>query len=222
VPSALVLQTQDNCPPGLLCEWAGSRGISLDVLRVDRWADLPDPGEYAFAIALGSDASLAGRPPEWVANELDWIRRAVGAGVPVLGICFGAQALAVALGGSVERLPAPENAWIEVDTDDPVRIPPGPWLALHQDGITPPPLAYELARNRTGAQAFSIGRHLGVQFHPEATPPILRGWIDDKADSLGVARERLLTQARELRRAAAAAALALFESFAAQALPVRT
>jgi hypothetical protein len=35
--SLLVLQTQDNCPPGLVAEWAVRRGMTLDVLRVDRW-----------------------------------------------------------------------------------------------------------------------------------------------------------------------------------------
>ena len=41
--SAIVLQTQDNAPPGLLGVWAERRGVELDVLRVDRWDQLPDP-----------------------------------------------------------------------------------------------------------------------------------------------------------------------------------
>jgi GMP synthase-like glutamine amidotransferase len=108
--AALVFQTQDNCPPGLLCDWAEARAVELDILRVDRWDRLPAPGGYACAVVLGSDASVAGPVRGWVAQLLEWIGRADAAGLPVLGICFGAQALAAALGGSAVRLMSPEHA----------------------------------------------------------------------------------------------------------------
>lgn len=215
--SGLVLQTQDNCPPGLLFAWACSRGLALDVLRVDRWTELPDPSGYECAVALGSYASFAGAQPDWVAREVEWIQRADAADVPVLGICFGAQALAVALGGSVNRLPSPEFAWIELETTQPQRFPEGPWLALHEDTITPPPLADELAWNAAGLQAFRLGSHLGVQFHPEATPTLLSRWIADRRDRLARVGAGLLAAANERRQAAAAAAFELFDGFAADA-----
>ena len=140
----------------------------------------PDPTEYGFGVALGSYASLAGTRPGWMQREIEWIQRADTACVPVLGICFGAQALAVALGGSVTRMARPEFEWIELDTFDSDRIPAGPWLALHEDSIALPPLAYELARNRAGSQAFTLDRHLGVQFHPEATGALISRWISDR------------------------------------------
>jgi GMP synthase-like glutamine amidotransferase len=214
---ALVLQTQDNCPPGLVCQWARSRGVELDVLRVDRWVELPDPREYSCAIALGSYASVARSRLDWVTREIDWIQRADAAGVPVLGICFGAQALAVALGGSVRRLSAPEFAWVEVETYDPTRVPPGPWLALHEDAITLPPLAYELASGPSGPQAFTLDRHLGVQFHPEATSTLLASWISDRRDILADVSARLLAGARDAALEAHAGAARLFDGFAAQA-----
>jgi GMP synthase-like glutamine amidotransferase len=216
-PSAIVLQTQDNCPPGLLGDWAASRGVALDVLRVDRWSALPDPEGYDCAIALGSYASLAGPWPDWVAQEVEWIQHADAVDVPVLGICFGAQALAVALGGSVRRLESPERAWVEVHTNEPVLVPPGPWLALHEDAITLPPLSHELARNRSGAQAFTHGSHLGVQFHPEVTPRLLSRWIADRRVSLKEVGGELLAVARERRQSAATAAVRLFDAFAAHA-----
>jgi GMP synthase-like glutamine amidotransferase len=215
--SALVLQTQDNCPPGLLCDWATSRGLALDVLRVDRWGALPDPEGYDCAFALGSYASLAGPWPGWAAREIEWIGHADAVGVPVLGICFGAQALAVALGGSVRRLGSPEQAWIKLDTADPEFVPAGPWLALHEDAIIPPPLSRELARNESGSQAFTHGAHLGVQFHPEVTPRLLSRWIADRRNQLARVAGGLLDTAREQRRAAAAAAVTLFDAFGAQA-----
>lgn len=215
--SALVLQTQDNCPPGLLGDWAASRGLALDVLRVDRWSELPDPAEYACAIALGSYASLAGAWTDWVAREVEWIRRADAAAVPVLGICFGAQALAVALGGSVRKMTAPELAWIELDTADPDFIAAGPWLALHEDTIDPPPRSYELARSASGPQAFMIGSHLGVQFHPEVMGGLLSRWIADRRDLFAAVGGELVASERKWRAAAADAAVRLFDAFAVNA-----
>jgi GMP synthase-like glutamine amidotransferase len=217
VSGGLVLQTQANCPPGLLCDWAGAHRLELDVLRVDRWSDLPDPSGYSFGVALGSQASLVGASPEWVTGEIDWIRRADSAGVPVLGICFGAQALAVALGGSVRRLATPEYAWTQLSTRDTGRVPSGPWLALHEDRIGLPPLGDELARNDFGPQAFGVGAHLGVQFHPEATPAMLRRWIVDREDVPAEVGAELIAGTERHSRPAAAAALDLFDGFALRA-----
>ena len=174
--TGLVLQTQADAPPGRLEPWAAHRGVALEVVRVDRGEPLPDPCELSFAVALGSDASVIGHGRRWIRHELEWLRAADAAGLPVLGICFGAQALAAALGARVYRLPEPEIGWIEVETLDAERVPAGPWVAWHEDGFELPPLGYELARNAFGVQAFCHCRHLAVQFHPEATADIAAGW----------------------------------------------
>jgi GMP synthase-like glutamine amidotransferase len=218
---ALVLQAQHDAPPGLLADWAQAREIALDVVHVDRRPRLPAPQDYAFAVALGSDASLAGTTaPAWVADEVRWLCDAEAGGVPVLGICFGAQALAVAHGGRVDRLPMPEIGWIQIDSADEEHLPRGPWLAWHEDLISLPPLAYELGHNGVGPQAFCVGRHLGVQFHPEVTPPIVAAWADAGGRQLattGISRGELEAQTRDLAPAAATAALRLFDGFAARA-----
>jgi GMP synthase-like glutamine amidotransferase len=165
----IVLQTQDDAPPGLLGEWAARRGLELHTVRADR-EEFPEPRDYAFVVALGSGATARGEGPPWVQTTIEWLRAADAAALPVLGICFGAQALAAALGGSVHRLDKPEVGWIMVDSRDPDRLPAGPWMAWHEDGFTLPPLAYELASNAFGVQAFCHGRHLAVQFHPRSRP----------------------------------------------------
>jgi GMP synthase-like glutamine amidotransferase len=208
--AALVLQTQDNCPPGLLDDWAASRGVTLDVLRVDRWERLPGPSDYELAVVLGSDASLAESPRGWVRRLVEWVAAVDAAGLPILGICFGAQVLAAALGGSVIRLSCPEHGWIELQTHDQERVPSGPWLSLHEDAVVLPPRADELARNALGTQAFSIGVHLGVQFHPEVTPSILSRWV---ADRDGLISRDLLVDLDVRCRAAAGQALELFDAF---------
>lgn len=147
---------------------------------------------------------------------LHWIREADAAAVPVLGICFGAQALAHALGGQVMALGEPEHAWIEVDTRDATRVANGPWLSVHEDSIVLPSRARLLAGNARGVQAFAIDHHVGVQFHPEATPAIVARWVSDYGARLG---RELLVDLRARCRAAAPAALALFDAFAAGAAP---
>ncbi len=217
---AVVLQHQDDAPPGLLEVWAGHRGLTLEVLRPDR-DPLPDPGDVraACAIVLGSDASVAARTEPWIAPELDWLRGADAAGLPVLGICFGAQALAAALGGDVRRAAAPEIGWIRLG-EHRAPVPAGPWFAWHEDVLDPPPGADVLARNAVGVQAWATGRHLAVQFHPEVTPRIVEGWASAYGRALadaGVDAAALRDEGAAHGGAAYAAAQALFDGFAERA-----
>jgi GMP synthase-like glutamine amidotransferase len=216
----VVLQTQEDAPAGVLEIWAGRRAIALDVVRVDLDEPLPDPREPAFAVVLGSGASAAGGGPPWVERVIEWLRGADAAGLPVLGICFGAQALAAALGGCIRRLEQPEVGWMTVETADADHVPAGPWLAWHEDGMTLPPLAYELARNDFGVQAFCHCRHLAVQFHPEVTPAIVAAWAEQDHGDLaraGITRAQLDAATAQHGADAARAAETLFDGFAARA-----
>lgn len=214
--SVLVLQHQDDAPAGLLAGVLAARpDLTVRTLRADR-EELPEPAaDVADAVVvLGSSASAvgAGSVP-WVAPEVTFLRRLALRGVPVLGICFGAQALAAALGGAVHRLDRPQVGWIEVPTADPQAFPGGPWLTWHEDGLVPPPRARVLAQDGTGVQAFAAGPHLGVQVHPEVTAAIVERWI--AADRrTGDARPydpaRLRERTRELAPRAAPNALRLF------------
>ena len=217
----VVLRMQATAPAGLLEDWARSRSIELDVLAVDDGPlPAPDADRYAFAVGVGSGKSLAGDLPRRAPGVLDWLRVADAACLPVLGICFGAQAIAAALGGSVHRLAAPEIGWIEIATADSERVPSGPWMSWHEDGFTPPPLAYELASNAVGTQAFCLRRHLAVQFHPEVTPDIVEGWATSPTSRLGETGQTV-AGLRELSESHAAAAAQraerLFDGFAARA-----
>jgi len=134
----------------------------------------------------------------WIGAELDWLRAADAAGIPVLGICFGAQALTAALGGEVEAAPCGEVGWTTVETLDPDLIEPGPWLEFHHDRCLPPPGARLLARNEVCAQAFTIGPHLAVQFHPEVDAAQVTRWLADggkaEAEQAGQDPDKLIAQ----------------------------
>jgi len=208
-PSAVVLQHRDDAPGGLLIDVLAASGLRSTIVRVDRGEPLPDPGSFTLAVTLGRDGS-SDEPVGAPTTELDWLRQADRAGTAVLGVGFGAQTLAVALGGGVDRAPRARYGWLWVSTSIPRWISSGPWLAWQEDVIRLPAGARLLAHDQVGPQAFIAGGHLGLQFHPEITPKILGGWIAagrvSSLDSQGmlevtsreyatasVAAERLLT-----------------------------
>jgi GMP synthase-like glutamine amidotransferase len=135
----------------------------------------PDPREADAVVALGSDRSVHASPDAWIAAQVEFLRAAHDAGVGVLGICFGAQALAAALGGTVRAAPQTEIGWIDVEGDDGYG---GRWFTWHEDVFDLPPGATELARAGSALQAFAMGASVGLQFHPEVTPAIVEGWLD--------------------------------------------
>jgi len=174
------------------------RGAELSVHLFPKDGPLPGLDGIDHVVVLGALCSVYDDGPAraWIADELDWLRRADIAGVPVLGICFGAQALAAAFGGRVDAAAGQEIGWTEIDSLDPGLIPPGPWLEFHGDRCHLPPQARLLASNDMGAQAFSLGRHLGVQFHPEVDGAQLRLWLEaggrEEAEREGRDADRLL------------------------------
>lgn len=184
----LFVQQDHVSPVGPVGAQFAARGYDVEeflVVPEDRFhapdveVRFPDPTSYDAIVPMGApwsvydDATIGA----WVLEEITFLRRAHQAGVPVLGICFGAQALATALGGAVERAPEPEIGWYAVQTTAPDLVESGPWFQWHHDRFDPPPGSEVLARTDLCPQAYRTGRSLGVQFHPELTPPMLRGWL---------------------------------------------
>ncbi|MBB4661867.1 type 1 glutamine amidotransferase [Conexibacter arvalis] len=215
---ALILQHGDWGPPGLLADWLRQRAIPFEIHRTWLGKPWPEVAGRAFVASLGSPHSPADADEEpEVARELELLRAAVDADTPVLGLCFGGQMLAAALGGGIEAAEAPELGWHVVDTTVPDEIPPGPWLQWHYHRFTVPPGAQLLASSPTGPQAFRHGRHLGVQFHPESTIEIVRDWAhtdQPRLDRLGLGDgDALLDAGSGYAAAAVDAAFQLFDAF---------
>jgi GMP synthase-like glutamine amidotransferase len=138
--------------------------------------DLPDPAGLRTLVVMGSGAAAYDDTVPWLGAELAYLRRAVDAGTPVLGVCFGGQALSRVLGGVVSEAPEGEHGFLDVETADPSLVPAGPWFEYHGDRFTVPPGAVEVARTTRAVQAFTSGPHLGVQFHPEIDPGAFSAW----------------------------------------------
>src|SRR2546423_4368836 len=131
---------------------------------------------------------------------MDFLRDATEADVPILGVCFGGQILARVLGGEVFRSDKEEIGWLPIGTLQPDLVPEGPWFQWHFDVFTPPPGAMVVAENAIGAQAYVIGRSLGLQFHPEVTTDIMDSWVRTyrhELDAHGVDPDGLLAETHE-------------------------
>jgi GMP synthase-like glutamine amidotransferase len=216
VKPVLIRQHVDSAPAGLLGEWLEARGPAYEVQETWVTPAVPDPADYAFIASLGHDRMAGDLHDPGVAAERALLARAVEGDVPVLGLCYGGQVLAAVLGAEVGPAPVPELGWRVVESDDASLIPAGPWLEWHYERFCTPPGATELARTADAPQAFRLGPHLGVQFHPEATVEIVAGWA--RAEG----REDVpLAASPEQREAARSAAFRLFDGFvAAAALPL--
>jgi GMP synthase-like glutamine amidotransferase len=214
IKPGLVLQHGSAGPPGVLGEWLAREGIEYETLPVWEAGTLPDPAGRSFIASLGSQHSVRDRDPGWIGAELQHLDRAVQADVPVLGLCFGGQALSSVLGGGVDALDRPEVGWLHVHSDADW-LAPGPWLHYHNEVMRVPAGAQPLAHNDVGPAAFTFGPHLGTQFHPEATAEMVDVWAsrDDKLGTAGVTREELAAQGARYAKAARQAALRLFDAW---------
>jgi GMP synthase-like glutamine amidotransferase len=182
---ALVIEHDPLSTPERVGEHLEKRGATLEPFVVVE--DINDPeitatfaenGRHDLVVLMGAPWSVYDvKCQGWVKPELEFIRRQIAADIPVLGICFGAQAMSAALGGQVSRSTRPEYGWgtIESLVDE---IAHGPWFQFHHDEFTLPGGAVELARNESGIQAFRKGRSLAVQFHPEMTADLIASWCE--------------------------------------------
>jgi GMP synthase-like glutamine amidotransferase len=205
---ALFIQHDPGSKPGLVGAALERRGYDIELLEMSAtladgtWhGPFPDPLDYELVVPLGAIWSLYDHAAvgSWITRELELLRRADEHGIPVLGICFGGQALSAAHGGSVAPAPAPELGWLTIDSDDVDLVPAGPWMQWHTDRFTVPEGAVEVARNEVGPQAFRLRRNLALQFHPEVDLETVAHWFalsgdeaDDLAASVGTTVERVL------------------------------
>src|ERR1700761_7580223 len=172
----IVIRHHTEDSPGFIAQSFQERGADVSTYLFPGGGELPPFEGADHIVVLGAAPSVNDRAA-WMEQEFAWLRKADAAGLPIFGICFGAQAMCVAFGGQVERAPAKEIGWVLVETADEELIPPGPWLEFHGDRCLPPAEARILATNEIGVQAFSLGRHLAVQFHPEVDGAQLKLWL---------------------------------------------
>lgn len=166
-----------------------THGLITKTVEVHRGAQLPGPEELCAVLVTGSPAMVSHREA-WSEYTADWLKNYVAAGGLVLGVCYGHQLLAHALGGQVDDHPNGR----EIGTL-PVRLSqagqadsllgglPSPFRAhlTHRQSVLELPASAVLlaSSQQEPHQAFRVGhRCWGVQFHPEFTPAIMCAYLD--------------------------------------------
>jgi GMP synthase-like glutamine amidotransferase len=196
---ALALRHHLEDHPGLVGEAFAKRGYDVDVAMIDESQRAPSLEGYDTLIILGSKSAVydVEQQSGWFRHELALIAEADARGVPILGICFGAQALCHFFGGTVRRAEHDEIGWFEIDVRDGVELSTGPWLEFHFDECVVPDVAEVWATTPHAVQAFVVGPHLAVQFHPEVDDVQLKDWLsadEDEVRDFGVDVDALIAR----------------------------
>jgi GMP synthase-like glutamine amidotransferase len=221
---ALIVQHEQPTPGGYVHQWLEERGAEQDIYRIDIEDREVDPREYGMIVSLGSEFAAFDDSIPWLEKEKALLLGAAEADVPVLGICFGGQLLARLLGGRSYRGEIAEIGWLPVRSSERSLVSDGPWFQWHFDTFTTPPGARLIADSVAGPQAYTIGRSMGVQFHPEVTPEIMDSWVAvyrHELDQEGVDPDRLLMETYDRADATRAAAWRLFDGFLARARQIK-
>jgi len=218
----LVFQHVPLEPLGTLNQQFKKAGFRIRYVNFDRMPQARvDISRYHGLVVLGGPqaADQVNRYPH-LAYEKDAIRDAARLGLPVLGICLGAQLIASAFGGRTLRRAAPEYGWVRVRPTSDGRsdnligcFSEQEWIyQWHADTFSLPQAAIHLAESDDCRyQAFRLNDHVyGFQFHLEADMGLIRRWLgepghQDRLRDRGIAldyRETIDVSRRQLPRAA--------------------
>lgn len=173
----------------------GSPAVETQVVRVHGGEPLPDH-DVVRAVVISGSGAMVTDGSGWIESTATWLRIAAERDLPMLGICFGHQLLAHALGGvvgdnpngievgtvTVDWMPGARGDWLFQGFSD-----QAPLQASHRQSVLSlPPGARWLARSLLERHhAFAWGSQVwGVQFHPEFTPAIVRQYVDYYAERL--------------------------------------
>jgi GMP synthase (glutamine-hydrolysing) len=224
-PRVLAVRNAERSGLGRFLPWWGEMGLQVVEVAGASVPTTPDGFDAVVLLGGGFLPDDDGRAP-WLPAERELTRRAVAGGVPVLGICLGAQVLALVAGGVVrgdhgrpERGSCRVSLRHDAETDALFAGLPGEFRVIqnHRDQITElPPGAVRLAESEAcPVQAFRVGEQAwGVQFHPEAGADRLDRWDEAALADAGLDVRALRAEAQEAEPESARNARRLAANFA--------
>jgi GMP synthase (glutamine-hydrolysing) len=200
------------------------RELDADLVEFDvNNGNLPPTTEFDALVVTGSRASVYW-DDDWIDPLIEYVGKAAADGVPILGVCYGHQVVAEALGGRVSGMDAFELGYNEVEQvdDDPLFAGISDEFTVftsHGDAVVElPPGAELIARNEYGVHGFRRDHCWGVQFHPEYDIETARDIAESKRERLGDEQvDRVLDDISPEQYDAACEAKRLFENFAVYA-----
>jgi GMP synthase (glutamine-hydrolysing) len=209
---ALAIVHQPDAGPGVFAEAFAERGDQLDSWEIAEGVGPPaEPHTYDAVLSFGGAMNAHDEQEHpWLRFEKDLLAELLGRGMPLMGVCLGAQILAAAAGATPRRASQPEIGWHEVEltpqgTEDPLLAPLAPRFTAFQWHSYEAPLpsgATPLARSAVCLNAFRIGEVAwGIQFHGEVSAADAEYWIadyrsDPDAVRIGIDPEALRVETR--------------------------
>jgi GMP synthase (glutamine-hydrolysing) len=192
VARTLVVQHHPSEGLGWFQDWLPAAGLDVHPIHPYLGHRVPTSVEGDALIVLGGPMGcMDDDRAQWLPAVRTLLRTAVDDGVPTMGLCLGAQLLAAATGGYVQKGAAgPELGLSTIDVTMPDNLLPAgpmPVVQWHFDTITalPPDADLVASSDRYEVQAFRIGEVAwGLQFHVEATPDMVDEWAANDATAL--------------------------------------
>ena len=195
---ALVVQHTPSEGLGWLQEWLPDAGVHVHPIHPYLGHRVPPSVEGDALVVLGGPmGAMDDDAAPWLPAVRSLLATAIDDGVPTLGICLGAQMLAAAAGGEVSRGAAgPELGYGDVSvgvSDELLTAGTLPVVQWHFDTVTrlPDGAALLASSDRYDVQAFRVGDVAwGLQFHIEATLPMVADWAANDAEQIRTLLQR--------------------------------
>jgi GMP synthase (glutamine-hydrolysing) len=200
VDKVLVLLHAESEGAGTLGSFLVVRPVRVKKIRLYGGEEIPRALDgLAAVVSMGGPMNVyeEERYP-FLRQETQYLERVIRAGIPVLGICLGAQMIAKACGAAVRKAPVKEVGWDEISLTDAGRVDPlfsdlpdkFRVLQWHEDMFEVPKGGTLLATSEACPhQAFRYANAYGLQFHAEVTSQMLSTWFGAAEEGPEVLKE---------------------------------
>ena len=230
----VILEHSADCPADILVDSLRAFGQRMRVVKLHAGGQVPvDLEDVHGVVSLGGPQTVHEMNAPWMQAEMGLLRDAHGAGVPVLGLCLGAQLLAAALGGETGRMATPEIGWKDISLTPQGREDAlfagqpwkGPQFCWHSDHVSKLPEGATVLASSAACkvQAYVVGlRSYGIQYHPEWNAATVRRQLEGgsaEVQSAGGAQETLLAETQRLGPSSERLARRFFDAVSTALMP---